>query len=69
MSQESDLPECHEGPRAFERFDKAMSDFLRVSKAVILRKQRAYRKKVAANPNRPGPKRKDEQPDIDALPD
>jgi len=66
---ELSLPECHEGPDAFERFDKAMSDFLAVPKSLILRKQRAYRKKVASNPNRPGPKRKDEQPNIDALPD
>jgi hypothetical protein len=55
------LPDCHEGPDAFERFDATMSALLAVPKSLILRRQRAYRKKVDANPNRPGPKRKSEQ--------
>jgi hypothetical protein len=58
MEHEQELPECHEGPEAYERFDATMSAFLSVPKSTILRKQRAYRKKVDANPNRPGPKRK-----------
>lgn len=57
-----ELPECHEGPEAYERFDATMTAFLAVPKSTILRKQRAYRKKVDANPNRRGPKRKTEQP-------
>jgi hypothetical protein len=54
------LPECHEGPEAFERFDATMSALLSVPKKTIVRKLKAYRKKVDANPNRPGPKRKSE---------
>jgi hypothetical protein len=59
---ESDLPDCHEGPEAFDRFDTTMSLLLSVPKSTILKKQKAYRKKVDANPNRRGPKRKSEQP-------
>ena len=59
---EDQLPECHEGPEAFERFDATMSALLTVPKSLVLRRQRAYRKKVDANPNRRGPKRKGEQP-------
>jgi hypothetical protein len=62
MSQQPDtLPDCHEGPEAFERFDATMSILLSVPKSLVLRRQRAYRKKVDANPNRRGPKRKSEQ--------
>jgi hypothetical protein len=66
------LPECHEGPDAFERFDATMSALLAVPKSLILRRQRAYRKKVDANPNRPGPKRKSDleaEPEMDIMPD
>lgn len=52
------LPECIEGPEAFERFDTFVTDVLSVPHSLIERRQRAYRKKVAANPNRRGPKRK-----------
>jgi hypothetical protein len=62
MNDEIELPECHEGPEASERFEATMSAILAVPKSLILRRQRAYRKKVDANPNRPGPKRKNEQP-------
>jgi hypothetical protein len=55
---EQALPDCHEGPEAFERFDATMSALLSVPKSLIERRQRAYRKKVDANPNRRGPKRK-----------
>lgn len=58
MEEEIDLPECHEGPEAYARFDTTMTAFLAVPKTTILRKQRAHRRKVDANPNRPGPKRK-----------
>jgi len=60
-----DLPECHEGPGAFERFDATMSAFLAVPKSLVLRRQRAYRKKLDAKPTRPGPKRKSETPNFD----
>jgi hypothetical protein len=55
-----DLPECHEGPEASERFEATMAAILAVPKSLILRRQRAWRKKVDANPNRRGPKRKTE---------
>jgi hypothetical protein len=62
MNEEStgDLPECHEGPEAYESFEATMSAILAVPKSLILRRQRAWRKKVDANPNRRGPKRKAE---------
>jgi len=60
MMDKTELPECHEGPEAFERFDATMSALLSVPKSLILRRQRAWRKKVDANPNRRGPKRKTE---------
>jgi hypothetical protein len=67
---ETILPECHEGPDAFERFDATMLALLQVPKSLVLRRQRAYRKKVDANPNRPGPKRKSDVPTLpDAMPD
>lgn len=52
------LPECIEGPEAFERFDALVGAVLAVPRSLIERRQRAYRKKVDANPNRRGPKRK-----------
>lgn len=57
---EDELPECHEGKEAFERFDATMSALLSVPKSLVVRRQRAWRKKVDANPNRRGPKRKSE---------
>ena len=52
------LPECNEGPEAFQRFDTLVDAVLAVPHSLIERRQRAYRKKVEANPNRRGPKRK-----------
>jgi hypothetical protein len=52
------LPDCNEGPEAFQRFDALVDSVLAVPHALIERRQRAYRKKVDANPNRRGPKRK-----------
>jgi hypothetical protein len=52
------LPECIEGPEAFQRFDSAVRDILSVPHSLLKRRERAYRKKVEANPNRRGPKRK-----------
>jgi hypothetical protein len=55
---EVSLPECHEGPEAAKRFDSELSFVLSVPRQLIERRERAYRKKVDANPNRRGPKRK-----------
>jgi hypothetical protein len=52
------MPECIEGPEAFERFDALVGAVLATPHSLIERRQRAYRKKVEANPNRRGPKRK-----------
>jgi hypothetical protein len=52
------LPECIEGPEAFRRFDTLVGSVLAVPHSLLKRRERAYRKKVAANPNRRGPKRK-----------
>jgi hypothetical protein len=52
------LPECHEGPEAFRRFDDSVRRALSVPRALIERRERAYQKKVDANPKRRGPKRK-----------
>ena len=63
-----ELPECHEGRDAFERFDAMMTSLLEVPKSLILRRQKAHRKKVDANPNRRGPKRKMETPEEVSMP-
>jgi hypothetical protein len=52
------LPECHEGPEAFQRFDALVDSVLAVPHSLLERRERVYRKKVEANPNRRGPKRK-----------
>jgi len=52
------LPECHEGPEAFRRFDDAVRQALSVPHSLIERRERAYRKQVDANQKRRGPKRK-----------
>lgn len=52
------LPECHEGPEAFTRFDNEMKFLLSVPHSTIARRARAYKKKSLQNPNRPGPKPK-----------
>lgn len=58
MPDASQLPECHEGPEAARRFDAEVDFILSVPHSLIERRERAYRKKVEANPNRRGPKRK-----------
>lgn len=50
--------EMIEGPKAFQRFDRTVRDLLSVPHCTIVRRERAYRKKAEANPNRRGPKRK-----------
>ena len=52
------LPDCVEGAEAFQRFDALVDSVLAVPRSLIERRQRAYRKKVEANPNKRGPKRK-----------
>jgi len=52
------LPECHEGPEAAAHFDSEVRFLLSVPRPLIERRERAYRKKVDANPSRRGPKRK-----------
>jgi hypothetical protein len=47
-----------EGPEAFQRFDSTMGVLLGVPHSTLVRRERAYRKRVEANPNRRGPKRK-----------
>jgi hypothetical protein len=50
--------EMIEGPEAFTRFEETLWRLLSVPHSTIVRRERAYREKVAANPNRRGPKRK-----------
>jgi hypothetical protein len=52
------LPECIEGPEAFQRFDAMVDSVLAVPHSTLVRREKAYRKKVEANPNRRGPKPK-----------
>ena len=56
------LPACNEGPEAFQKFDALVDSVLAVPNSLLKRRKRAYRKKVDANPNRRGPKRKDSTP-------
>ena len=58
MLEQTPLPECHEGPEAAKRFDAEVGFVLSVPRPLIERRERAYRKKVEANPKRRGPKRK-----------
>jgi hypothetical protein len=51
-------PEYIEGQKAFQRFDATMTALLSVPKAVVEKREKAYRAQVDANPNRRGPKRK-----------
>jgi hypothetical protein len=52
------LPEYIEGPEAFRRFDEGVRQILSVSHSTLVRRERAYKKKSAQNPNRRGPKPK-----------
>ena len=54
--------EMIEGPEAFKRFDAAVKGLLAVPHAVLVKREQEYRKKVEANPNRRGPKRKTAKP-------
>jgi hypothetical protein len=61
-SQPAKPAEYVEGPEAFLRFDQGVREILAVPHSTILRREKAYRKKVDANPNRRGPKRKIKPP-------
>jgi hypothetical protein len=52
------LPDCIEGSEAFRRFDEGMKQILSVPHSTLVRRERAYKKKSAQNPNRRGPKPK-----------
>jgi hypothetical protein len=52
------LPECIEGPEAYRRFDEVVRQILSVPHSTLVRRERAYKKKSLANPNRRGPKPK-----------
>jgi hypothetical protein len=58
MEMKSDLPECHEGPEAFSRFDSEVRALLSVPRSTLVRREKTYRKKVVLNPRKRGPKRK-----------
>ena len=59
--KDRDLPACVEGPEAFRRFDEAVQQIISVPHSTLARREKAYRKKVEANPHRRGPKRKIKQ--------
>jgi hypothetical protein len=50
------LPECIEGPEAFQRFDALVDEVLSVPRSTLKRRETIYNKKKAANPNKRGPK-------------
>jgi hypothetical protein len=49
-------PEMIEGPEAYKHFDATVDSLLAVPRKTIMRRERAYRKKVAANPRASGRK-------------
>jgi hypothetical protein len=51
-------PEMIEGSEAFQRFDALVDSILAVPRKTIERRERAYRKKAAANPRASGRKPK-----------
>jgi len=58
IEPDTKLPDCHEGADAFKRFDDGVRQILSVPHATLARRERAYKKKSVANPNRRGPKPK-----------
>ncbi len=51
-------PEMIEGPEAFRRFDSLVGSLLAVSREELKRREVEYKKKVALNPKKRGPKPK-----------
>lgn len=51
-------PKTNEGPEAFERFDKLVGTVLSVPRSVIQQREEEYKKQVALNPQKRGPKPK-----------
>lgn len=58
MEPATPLPECHEGPEAYRRFEEGVRQALSVPRSTLDRRERAYKKRVAANPVKRGPKPK-----------
>jgi hypothetical protein len=58
LDPEITLPQCIEGPEAFRQFDQGVRQILSVPHSTLVRRERAYKKKVAENPNKRGPKPK-----------
>jgi hypothetical protein len=58
MKTEPATPDCHEGTEAFKRFDEGVRQILSVPRSTLVRRERTYKKKSLANPNRRGPKPK-----------
>jgi hypothetical protein len=51
------MPECAEGPEAFQKFDTLVGKLLLVPHEEIMRREVEYKKKSELNPHRRGPKR------------
>lgn len=47
-----------EGPEASRRFDEGVRQIFSVPHSTLVRRERAYKKKAMANPNKRGPKPK-----------
>lgn len=58
MSKANTSSEYIEGPEAFKRFDEGVREILSVPHSTLAKRERAYKKKSAANPNKRGPKPK-----------
>jgi hypothetical protein len=51
-------PEMTEGPQAWKNFDRTMGQLLSVSHEELMRREKAYKREAAKNPNKRGPKPK-----------
>jgi hypothetical protein len=58
-----ELTEKCDAPNQFKNFDTLVGSVLAVPRAEIARRERAYKKDSARNPNRRGPKPKQEAKD------
>ena len=50
--------EMIEGPEAYQRFDSTLRTLLTVPHSELMRREKAYKKQAAKNPNKRGPKPK-----------